>query len=232
MTSTLEIGIGDEVRASFPGGLFVRGPVQEVNGEQVKVRGRWFRKEDATPAEEIENRIHANEAAERTRRANEQAGIEAAKVRSKSSFDGREQRTMKVVAEKKELSASETDDFVSSLLATGYRLRVAAREDGIEKARDEYREWTVGEELPDGCMYVNDTALTAREWFLDFEYDDGISYPFPIIEMGTVGKMNRTTEAGGRALHHNGKVTACYTEIAEFVIRAGVRASNDKGWRR
>jgi hypothetical protein len=86
MTSTLEIGIGDEVRASFPGGLFVRGPVQEVNGEQVKVRGRWFRKEDATPAEEIENRIHANEAAERTRRANEQAGIEALKITYSAAF--------------------------------------------------------------------------------------------------------------------------------------------------
>jgi hypothetical protein len=72
---------------------------------------------------------------------------------------------------------------------------------------------------------MNDTAFTAREWFLEFHYDDTISYPFPIIEMGTVGKGSKSDPRG---LHHSGRVTACYTEIAEFAVRSGIRARNER----
>jgi hypothetical protein len=217
MTSTLNLE-GEAVRVSIGNGSFLHGDVQEVNAEQVKVRGRWFPLSAVQTEEEVEQFMKANIAEDRRRSRAEQEAVLAAEI----ALHG-EPKVPVMLSEKKELTAAELSDFVSYLLRTGYRLHLAAREDGLEQALEEYRTWTDGSELPEDCIYMNDTAFTAREWFLEFHYDDSISYPFPIIEMGTVGRGSKSEPRG---LHHSGRVTACYTEIAEFAVRSGVRARN------
>ncbi len=56
MTSTLEIG--DAVRVSLPGALFLHGDIQDVNESSVKVRGRWFPVETVKTEEQIEDEKH------------------------------------------------------------------------------------------------------------------------------------------------------------------------------
>ena len=218
MTSAIEIG--DAVRASVGAGLFVHGEVQELRGEECRVRGRWVPLSGVKTEEQIEDEKHEIIRENYRQRAAEQAAKLAAETALKSA-----PKVPLVLSQKKELTFDERCDFISHLLSTGYRLHVAAREDGIEQAREEYSSWTDGESLSEDCVYMNDTAFTTREWFLEFYYDENISYPFPIIEMGTVGRGSKSEP---RALHHGGKVTACYAEIAEFAVRSGIRARNER----
>lgn len=210
------IEVGDSVRVPVGNGSFLHGEVQEANDGQAKIRGRWFQLSNVRTEDDIENEQHENRAAISRQRAAEQAAKEASERAEKS-----EPKVPVILSQKKDLTACERDSFVTSLFAGGYRLHLAARADGIEHALDEYRSWTGGEELPEDCIYMNNTAFTAREWFLEFYYDETISYPFPIIEMGTVG---RGSKSDPRGLHHSGKVTACYADIAEYAVRSGIRA--------
>jgi hypothetical protein len=63
MTSTIEIG--EAVRVSMPGGLFLHGDIQEVNADSVKVKGRWFSVADVKTEEEIEQAKKDNVVASR-----------------------------------------------------------------------------------------------------------------------------------------------------------------------
>jgi ribosomal protein L37E len=68
MTSTIEIG--EAVRVSMPGGLFLHGDIQEVNADSVKVKGRWFSVADVKTEEEIEHTKKSNiDAGRRIRQA-------------------------------------------------------------------------------------------------------------------------------------------------------------------
>ena len=58
MTSTLEIG--DAVRVSLPGALFLHGDIQDVNASSAKVRGRWFPVETVKTEEQIEDATREN----------------------------------------------------------------------------------------------------------------------------------------------------------------------------
>ena len=89
MTSTLNME-GEAVRVNLGGGTFMHADVQEVNGDSVKVKGRWFNIANVQTEEEIEQLKRANvEAGRRLRKAEEDAklAVEAAlKARRRFPF--------------------------------------------------------------------------------------------------------------------------------------------------
>ena len=84
MTTTLEIG--DAVRASVGGGLFVHGELLELRGEEAKVRGRWVPLSGVITEEALEDKKHeAVRTESRLRIAEQTAELEAAFARKPAS---------------------------------------------------------------------------------------------------------------------------------------------------
>lgn len=110
--------------------------------------------------------------------------------------------------------------FVASLSCNGYRLYVACREDGVDKARSEYLEWS-GEELDDSHVKHYENKPISREWFLCFQLDESVVYPFPLLARGT-GRISGNKAPCGYYREHN--VEVCYAALVEEAVRAGLRA--------
>jgi hypothetical protein len=70
MTSTLNLE-GEQVRVRLENGAMMRGDVQEVTTDSVKVKGRWFPISAVQTEEEIENLIYERQRADRERQERE-----------------------------------------------------------------------------------------------------------------------------------------------------------------
>lgn len=124
-----------------------------------------------------------------------------------------------VLSPGKELNTGEYQSLLTYLRSNGYTLHLACKPEFEDMGRSEYREWTNGEELSNDSVKVYDNAY-GREWFLIFQYSPDVSFPFPIIERGTGG--GKGSPCG---LHLRGRVEVCYAEVAEKLVRAGLRAA-------
>jgi hypothetical protein len=117
--------------------------------------------------------------------------------------------------------AAGTDPDVSHLVSylqhVGCKLYAHGKNEAdVDRAFNEYLTWS-GESLPE-IVKIQEKAY-GREWFLIFKFSADVSYPFPIIEMGTGGGEGTPT-----GLHRSDFVTVCYPQIIEQLVRAGLRA--------
>jgi hypothetical protein len=125
----------------------------------------------------------------------------------------------------KALTPDEYKSLLQDLCQKGYTLHLACKPEYVDLGRAEYASWTEskeypqGEKLPEDRIKIYENAFS-REWFLIFQYSPEVSYPFPIIERGTGG--GKGTPCG---LHLRGRVEVCYAEVAEQLVRAGLRAA-------
>ncbi len=209
MTSAIEIG--DAVRASVGGGLLVHGEVQELRGEECRVRGRWVPLSGVKTEEQIEDEKHENvrqvardKEAERAAKAAAEAALKSApKVPVFLAYP------------------VEGDDTIAALVAylqrSKYRLYLSCKPDLVGVGEDEYNVWTGGESLPEDAVRTYENAY-GREWFLTFEYSSDIQYPVSVIERGTGGGQGAPA-----ILHKNGHCELCYWQIIEQLVRAGLR---------
>lgn len=114
------------------------------------------------------------------------------------------------------------DALLSYLLATGYTLRAQGRPEGIDIIREEYRQWTGGEELD--AMHVREHAeqFSVHEWFIHFKYTPEMPCPFPLVQMGTGGGQGKPC-----GLVDGSRVTVCWAVIVEELVKLGLRARQD-----
>ena len=208
MTSTIEIG--EAVRVSMPGGLFLHGDIQEVNADSVKVKGRWFSVADAKTEEEIEHTKKSNiDAGRRIRQAEADAKL-AAEAALKSGPP--------VLAYKP--TGTETyADFAPWFSSEDYTLVVQVRPSNRETSECEYISWA-GESIPEEHIREYPENGFGREWILTFPFNETVAYPFPIVVSGTGGGA-ALGEPAGILLKNTVRVN--YTEIIEPLIRAGLR---------
>ncbi len=211
MTSTLNME-GEAVRVSLGGGTFMHADVQEVNGDSVKVKGRWFNIADVQTEEEIEQLKRANvEAGRRLRKAEEDA-----KLAVEAALKGAPKVPVFLA---QAVDGDETvSAFVAYLQRGKYRLYLSCKPDLVGQGEDEYLVWTGGESLPEDAVRTYENAY-GREWFLTFNYSADIAYPVAVIERGTGGGQGTPS-----ILHSNGRCELCYWQVIEQLVRAGLRA--------
>lgn len=210
MTSTLEIG--DAVRVSLPGALFLHGDIQDVNESSVKVRGRWFPVETVKTEEQIEDETRENV----RQAAREKEAERAAKVAAENALKS-EPKVPLVAAH----ATGEYANFVYDIQRLNYSLRVQVQDRNFyDKANDEYSSWS-GSVLPDAAV-VEEMKAWGREWILQFDFDESVMMPFPIVVSGTGGGLALGEAAGilsGRRVRVN------YPSIIEALVRCGLEAT-------
>ncbi len=216
MTSTIEIG--DAVRASVGGGLFVHGEVQELRGEECRVRGRWVPLSGVKTEEQIEDETHENV----RQAAREKEAERAAKLEAEAAL--RSEPKVPVMLP----TGSTYDDFVYLLNSIGYYFDVRVREDGIETADEQYRDWT-GESLPEFAVYLhtNPDAWAAVEWRVLATVPEGTVFPFDTAVAGTLGRGHSVNSALLDGCH----LTINCESIVEQLARGGLRVRKEKAYR-
>jgi hypothetical protein len=217
MTSTLNLE-GEAVRVSLGGGTFMHADVQEVNGDSVKVKGRWFNIADVQTEEEIEQLKRANvEAGRRLRKAEEDA-----KLAVEAALKGAPKVPVMLP------TGGNYSDFVELLNSVGYYFDVRVREDGIKTADEQYRDWT-GESLPEFAVYLhtNPDAWTAVEWRVVATVPEGTVFPFDTAVAGTLGRGRSVNSALLDGCH----LTINCESIVEQLARGGLRVRKEKAWR-
>jgi len=209
MTSTIDLE-GTAVRVAMGSGSFLHGDVQEVSADSVKVKGRWFPLAAVQTEEEVEQQIKANVNTDRRLRRVEQEAKEAAELALKNGPP--------VLAYKP--TGTETyADFTPWLSAEDYTLRVQIRTDSYDFANAEYVAWA-GESIPDEHILAYDKHFTESEWVLTFPFNEGASYPFPIVMSGTGGGKALGEAAG---ILSGSTVRVNFKSIIEPLVRAGLR---------
>ncbi len=213
MTCTVEIG--DAVRVTLSGGLFLHGSVQETNDEQVKVRGRWFPASDVKTEEQIEDETRENVRQVAREKEAERVAKAAAEAALKS-------------APKVPVIHPPTGDyatFVAMIQAAGYTLYVRSRQDGVDDATAEYADWTDGDALPNDALYTHlndENAWMSREWRLRTKVEIDAACPFPLAEAGTLGCGYKGEPCG--LLYENGTLEVNWNCIVAELVRNGLRA--------
>jgi hypothetical protein len=217
MTSTLNLE-GEAVRVSIGNGSFLHGDVQEVNAEQVKVRGRWFPLSAVQTEEEVEQFMKANIAEDRRRSRAEQEAKEAAEIAL---------RGIPKIPVMLPIGGS-FDAFVALLNSVGFLFDVRVREDGIETAKAQYRNRT-GEELPEFAVYLhtNPDAWTAVEWRICATVPEGTVFPFETAIAGTLGRGRSV----GSALLDGCHLTINVESIVGALAQSGLRVRKEQSWR-
>lgn len=122
-----------------------------------------------------------------------------------------------------EATSSDWSNFVAYLQGNGYSFYVQTREAAIEKAEQEYIEWTNGEILPDNALYVHEGSI-GHTWRLRFPVVGDLSLPFDVAPMGTVGRSFAKRQAQGLR-RDNGQIDVNFASIAEQLVRAGLRVT-------
>jgi hypothetical protein len=212
MTSTLNLE-GEQVRVRLENGAMMRGDVQEVNANSVKVKGRWFPITAVQTEDEVEQQIKANVNTDRRLRRAEQEAKEAAERIIKEAKNS----GTPVFAAR---ASGEYSDFVY-MLGSDYTLRAQVQdEEFYDVVNSEYSSWS-GKVLSDDCVPPFQPKTWGRQWQLQFEFSDNMQYPFPIVVGGTGGSMTLGEPCGiltGTAVRVN-----CES-IIEQAIRAGLEA--------
>ena len=213
MTTTLEIG--DAVRASVGGGLFVHGEVLELRGEEAKVRGRWVPLSGIITEEALEDKKHEAARTESRLRIAEQT----ARLEAEAAL-----RCAPKVPVMLPMGGSYSD-FVSLLNNIGYYFDVRVREDGIDTANQQYGQWS-GEILPGFAVYVhtNPEAWAAVEWRVLATVPEGIAFPFDTAVAGTLGRGHSINSA---LLGDGGRLTINCESIVEQLVRSGLRVRKE-----
>src|ERR1039458_4488427 len=210
MTSTLVDLVGETVRVALGGGSFLNGEVQEVNAEQVKVRGRWLPIAAVTTEDEIEHVKKSNIDRERRIRVAEQEAKEAVELAQKSGPP---------VLMYKPTGTETYTDFTPWFSSEDYTLLVQVRSDSHDVAAAEYASWG-GESIPHEHIREYSEHFTDSEWILTFPFNETAKYPFPIVLSGTGGGKALGEPAGilsGSAVRVN------FKSIIEPLVRSGLR---------
>ena len=124
-------------------------------------------------------------------------------------------------------SPSAWSDLVAYLRVAGFSFYVQTREAAIANAEREYRDWTNGEILPDAAIYCHEGSI-AHTWRLRFTPTTDMRLPFDVVPMGTVGRSFAKRPASGLR-RDNGQIDVNFAEIAEQLVRAGLRVTAPGG---
>ena len=225
MTSTLNLE-GEAVRVSIGNGSFLHGDVQEVNAEQVKVRGRWFPLSVVQTEEEVEQFMKANIAEDRRRSRAEQEAKEAAARVTSLAAENKPKRVFRFEQgiAYKPTGAEKYEDFVALLNSTGFKLWAEAQtSEDIARCYINYSEWSAGDSLPEENVAHYPNRTNPVEWRLTFPFTENYAYPFPIIEAGAQGKRPCGNGVPVGILSGS-RVTLNYVAEVEKLVRAGLRA--------
>lgn len=119
--------------------------------------------------------------------------------------------------------------LVQELRRLGFSFYLHTREAGVAKGEAEYREWTNGESLPESAIYVHEKSI-GHTWRLHFQISPDTTLPFEVVPMGTVGRSFNHARTAPRGLRReNGHIDVNFAEIAEQLVRAGLRVNGRNG---
>lgn len=121
--------------------------------------------------------------------------------------------------------------FVAALRTAGYTFHVRASEEFIEQSEVEYLQWTGGESLPEDCIYLRPGShhKQTREWRLRAMLPANTEYPFPVVPIGVTGNKKHAPQG---LMYPEGSIEVNFTEIAEQLVRAGLRVTAPGNGRR
>ncbi len=120
-------------------------------------------------------------------------------------------------------------EFVRALRGSLYSLRVVLHNDTmIEKAKEEYRLWTGGEELGDEYITVSGTVKESFRhtvnWRLTFTVREGMNVPFKVVKQGETGGIAGVRYLGEQAiLNDKNQIILQWWTVIERLVRLGLR---------
>jgi hypothetical protein len=202
--------VGDEVRAKLGPGQFMRGEIESIKGQDaVVVNEKGLKK--TVPLGSLESMEEVDQAVKNNKndlRVQQQKEEEDA-----ANFKGPGAQPV---------SGADATQLAAALEREGYKLYVKAKDSAnLEKAYEEYLEWTGGEDLPEAAAKEY-PSMRSREWTVEFMYSPDLPIFFPIAPMGT--NNNRPYPVPTGLSYPNGKVVMQYPEVVAELVKAGLRA--------
>jgi hypothetical protein len=212
--------IGDEVQARL-GGMTLKGTVQAINGDMVTVSNGKVTKE--VPAADVRS---LGEVENKNQEIKQRDDAEHAQQDQADKQNKKNDRIQNSVA----VSGAQGDpqQMAGALENVGYKLFITYRDDAqLDRAAQEYAEWTGGEELPDGSYRQHDTAYV-DEWHLIYDDKDSITSRYGFFDVVPSGQTGQDWKKGpAQGYSNRNKVQVQRREIIKPLIQAGLRATGD-----